>query len=282
MYVYRYRSTPPNPPPPKKTNHKQTTKKTKAPELLLGHAHYDYAVDLWGVGCVLAGLLFRREPFFRGWDDRSGGRSAGLAVCCFVDQSISRWPLVTLRTPAHSLQPPHLYSYTYNPPYTHNKNTIKCYDRRDQLRRIAMVLGSEGLLAVAAKYEITLDRAFRYSNEGGRCHVVTHLLYIVHVVYLRNPGYGHFQPPPFPIHTPNIHNHTNQYPPPPPQPNNTGRNSPRRRPRRKNTAAQGSGRQAATTPGRGRGCPSPGPAMSTTTRPPPSVRLTPSTCCPGC
>ena len=38
----------------------------KAPELLVGDELYDYAVDLWGVGCILAGLLFRREPFFRG------------------------------------------------------------------------------------------------------------------------------------------------------------------------------------------------------------------------
>lgn len=41
----------------------------KAPELLLGNENYDYAIDLWGVGCILAGLLFRREPFFRGKDN---------------------------------------------------------------------------------------------------------------------------------------------------------------------------------------------------------------------
>jgi casein kinase II subunit alpha len=40
----------------------------KAPELLLGYAHYDYAIDMWGVGCILVGLVFRREPFFRGKD----------------------------------------------------------------------------------------------------------------------------------------------------------------------------------------------------------------------
>ncbi|OEU14577.1 kinase-like protein, partial [Fragilariopsis cylindrus CCMP1102] len=41
----------------------------KSPELLIGSALggcYDYCIDLWGVGCILAGLLFRREPFFRG------------------------------------------------------------------------------------------------------------------------------------------------------------------------------------------------------------------------
>jgi casein kinase II subunit alpha len=41
----------------------------KAPELLLGNSCYDYAIDIWGVGCILAGLLFHREPFFRGRDN---------------------------------------------------------------------------------------------------------------------------------------------------------------------------------------------------------------------
>ena len=41
----------------------------KAPELLVGNENYDYSIDLWGVGCILAGLLFRREPFFRGKDN---------------------------------------------------------------------------------------------------------------------------------------------------------------------------------------------------------------------
>jgi len=40
----------------------------KSPELLLGPSFgcYDYCLDLWGVGCILAGLLFKKEPFFRG------------------------------------------------------------------------------------------------------------------------------------------------------------------------------------------------------------------------
>lgn len=41
----------------------------KSPELLVGYELYDYAIDLWGVGCILAGLLLRREPFFRGKDN---------------------------------------------------------------------------------------------------------------------------------------------------------------------------------------------------------------------
>ena len=41
----------------------------KAPELLLGDTHYHGpAVDVWAFGCLLASLLSRREPFFRGRD----------------------------------------------------------------------------------------------------------------------------------------------------------------------------------------------------------------------
>jgi serine/threonine protein kinase len=38
----------------------------KAPELLLHHGEYDYGVDMWQVGAMLAGVVFRREPFFHG------------------------------------------------------------------------------------------------------------------------------------------------------------------------------------------------------------------------
>jgi casein kinase II subunit alpha len=42
----------------------------KSPDLLIGYSFYDYAIDMWGVGCILAGLLLRREPFFRGKDNQ--------------------------------------------------------------------------------------------------------------------------------------------------------------------------------------------------------------------
>jgi len=38
----------------------------KSPELLLGLTTYDMAVDIWSAGCVLAGLIFLKEPFFEG------------------------------------------------------------------------------------------------------------------------------------------------------------------------------------------------------------------------
>jgi len=40
----------------------------KAPELLLGYEYYDYSIDIWALGCVFAGIIFRKEPFFHGSD----------------------------------------------------------------------------------------------------------------------------------------------------------------------------------------------------------------------
>ncbi|GKY97898.1 hypothetical protein MPSEU_000747800 [Mayamaea pseudoterrestris] len=41
----------------------------KSPELLVGYEYYHYSLDFWSLGCVLVGLLLRREPFFRGKDN---------------------------------------------------------------------------------------------------------------------------------------------------------------------------------------------------------------------
>ena len=29
----------------------------KAPELLVDYNYYDYSIDMWGVGCILAGIV---------------------------------------------------------------------------------------------------------------------------------------------------------------------------------------------------------------------------------
>ena len=38
----------------------------KGPELLVNLQQYDYLLDLWSVGCMLAAIVFKKEPFFRG------------------------------------------------------------------------------------------------------------------------------------------------------------------------------------------------------------------------
>jgi len=41
----------------------------KPPELLVGYKRYDYSLDAWSVGCMLASMIFRKEHFFRGSDN---------------------------------------------------------------------------------------------------------------------------------------------------------------------------------------------------------------------
>lgn len=38
----------------------------KGPELLVEYPYYDYSLDIWSFGCVLAELLFKKSPFFHG------------------------------------------------------------------------------------------------------------------------------------------------------------------------------------------------------------------------
>ena len=42
----------------------------KGPELLVDLQDYDYSLDMWSLGCMFAAIIFRREPFFRGKDNR--------------------------------------------------------------------------------------------------------------------------------------------------------------------------------------------------------------------
>jgi len=41
----------------------------KGPELLLDHQEYDYSLDMWSMGCMVASMFFRKEPFFHGHDN---------------------------------------------------------------------------------------------------------------------------------------------------------------------------------------------------------------------
>mmetsp|Transcript_159 Transcript_159/g.274 ORF Transcript_159/g.274 Transcript_159/m.274 type:complete len:643 (-) Transcript_159:136-2064(-) len=41
----------------------------KGPELLVDLQDYDYSLDIWSLGCVLAGMMFKKEPLFQGKDN---------------------------------------------------------------------------------------------------------------------------------------------------------------------------------------------------------------------
>ncbi|XP_051919958.1 casein kinase 2, alpha prime polypeptide a isoform X2 [Hippocampus zosterae] len=41
----------------------------KGPELLVDYKMYDYSLDMWSLGCMLASMIFLKEPFFHGQDN---------------------------------------------------------------------------------------------------------------------------------------------------------------------------------------------------------------------
>ena len=41
----------------------------KGPELLVDYQLYDYSLDLWSLGCMVASMIFKKEPFFQGHDN---------------------------------------------------------------------------------------------------------------------------------------------------------------------------------------------------------------------
>ena len=41
----------------------------KGPELLVDLQTYDYSLDIWSLGCMFAGMIFKKEPFFQGSDN---------------------------------------------------------------------------------------------------------------------------------------------------------------------------------------------------------------------
>lgn len=38
----------------------------KCPELLVDYVKYDYALDIWSTGCMMAGMIFQVDTFFKG------------------------------------------------------------------------------------------------------------------------------------------------------------------------------------------------------------------------
>ncbi|XP_006649599.1 casein kinase II subunit alpha-2-like [Oryza brachyantha] len=55
--------------PEKAYNVRVASRYFKGPELLVDFQSYDYSLDMWSLGCMFAGMIFRREPFFYGHDN---------------------------------------------------------------------------------------------------------------------------------------------------------------------------------------------------------------------
>merc|ERR550537_1537883 len=55
--------------PGKEYNVRVASRYYKGPELLVDLQLYDYSLDMWSLGCMLAGMVFRKDPFFHGHDN---------------------------------------------------------------------------------------------------------------------------------------------------------------------------------------------------------------------
>jgi len=55
--------------PKRKYNIHVASRHFKPPELLLDYQCYDYSIDMWSFGVTMAGIVFKKNPFFRGSDD---------------------------------------------------------------------------------------------------------------------------------------------------------------------------------------------------------------------
>lgn len=81
-----------------------STLRYKAPELLLNYQYYDYGVDVWGAGCVMAEMLVK-FPFFEGHNiDEMIAQIASVCGTSAVLQYVDKYGL-TLNQQALSLFP---------------------------------------------------------------------------------------------------------------------------------------------------------------------------------
>jgi len=56
--------------PMQKYNVRVASRYYKGPELLVDFQEYDYSLDMWSVGCMLASMIFKIETFFNGRDNQ--------------------------------------------------------------------------------------------------------------------------------------------------------------------------------------------------------------------
>merc|ERR1739847_196959 len=55
--------------PGKEYNVRVASRYFKGPELLMDLQNYEHSMDIWSLGCMFAGMIFRSEPFFLGRDN---------------------------------------------------------------------------------------------------------------------------------------------------------------------------------------------------------------------
>lgn len=99
---------------------------------------YDYSLDMWSLGCMLASMIFRKEPFFHGHDNYDQVYVWAIDQHSFYRKLILFFCVMTL-------------------------NICECCSFVSvflELVRIAKVLGTEDLYDYIDKYNIELEPRF--------------------------------------------------------------------------------------------------------------------------
>lgn len=55
--------------PEKEYNVRVASRYYKGPELLVDDKLYHYSLDIWSLGCTMAGMIFKMDTFFKGSDN---------------------------------------------------------------------------------------------------------------------------------------------------------------------------------------------------------------------
>lgn len=55
--------------PDKEYNVRVASRYYKGPELMVEDRQYHYSLDIWSLGCTLGGMMFRKDPLFKGSDN---------------------------------------------------------------------------------------------------------------------------------------------------------------------------------------------------------------------
>ncbi|EAY18760.1 CMGC family protein kinase [Trichomonas vaginalis G3] len=127
-----------------------STLRYKAPELLLNYQYYDYGIDVWGAGCVLAEMLVR-FPFFEGRDiDEMVGDVSSVCGTNAITAYVNKYGLQLtpeMQKNLSNTQTPQFNKLTQNPSFNQAKND---HDALDLLQKLLTVDHEERITAAEA------------------------------------------------------------------------------------------------------------------------------------
>ena len=126
----------------------------KGPELLVDLQDYDYGLDLWSLGCMFAGMIFRKEPFFYGHDNYD--QLVKIAKVC---RALKRQPLHALIciSVEYSISSKHSFSRT-------NRLAVLCMGALMQAAKSEVTMWDAGIAAVMQAY-VVVPRAWKQRSD---------------------------------------------------------------------------------------------------------------------